>query len=63
MKLKTARCHIYQFTKAQFQQFIDTPATLWNQLGVVGEREHEPWFRDILLQSLHALDEIGCHAY
>jgi predicted acetyltransferase len=37
--------------------------TLWNQLGGIGEREHEPWFRDILLQSLRTLDEIGCQAW
>ena len=63
MKLKTVRCHIYQLTKAQFQQFIDTPSILWNQLGVTGESAHEPWFRDILLQSLHTLDEMGCHVW
>ena len=63
VKLTTARCYIYQLTKAQFQQFIDSPSTLWKQLGVVGERAHEPWFREILLKSLHTLDELGCQAW
>ena len=63
MKLTTARCHIYHLTRAQFQQFIDTPSVLWDQLGVVGEREHEPWFREILLQSLRTLDELGFPAW
>ncbi len=54
---------MYQLTRAQFRQFIDTPSTLWNQVGVVGDTTHEAWFREILRQSLQTLDELGCDAW
>ena len=63
MNLHTSRCRIYQLTKTQFQQFIDTPAVLWDQIGVSGDTMHEIWFQDIMRQSLEALDELGCEAW
>jgi ribosomal-protein-alanine N-acetyltransferase len=63
MNLQTSRCRIYQLTKPQFQQFIETPSILWNELGVVGDPTHEEWFQDIMRQSLHTLDELRCTAW